>query len=480
MLTHLNSGAAVQSQYDVCVIGAGAAGITIAQKLRKNGLRVFLAEGGGETWEDESQAIYAGKVTGDEYFDLETARLRFFGGTTNHWGGMCRPLEEIDFKAKPDAPLTAWPISRADLDPYLDEARDVVEIPKFESDQPMAGSDDLRRVHFSFSEPVRFAEKYGPVFEQDSGIDVFLHANAQDLIFDEGRIQTVRFENFEGHSVNVRAKTYVLACGGIENSRLLLQWNRQYNNALGNVNGLVGRYFMEHLTQTIGEVLFCDDFSLPDDNPDVFLSLERFYVAPTQSFMQRNGTLNCRVRLDRSASMSCKAPNWFSRLLGREPDMPARLAWVRSSSEQEPVYENHVALSDEMDRFDNPRVDLHWSRSEKDRATFRTVALELGKYFADHTQARLRLNDWVLSEEHGFSCEGGGHCPGGYHHIGGTRMAETTQTGVVDRDAMVFGSGNLYCAGSSVFPSGGYCNPTFSIVQLSLRLADHLTRVVAP
>ena len=205
MLQFLTSETRPRPEYDVCVIGAGAAGISLAQKLRASGLSVFLAEGGAEEWEDASQAIYQGAVQGDEYFDLETARLRYFGGTTNHWGGMCRPLEELDFEAKAGYPLTAWPITRSDLDPFLDEARDIVEIPAFPDDSTMDDAEGLRRVHFVFSPPVRFGEKFRDQFASDAGIDVVLHANAQDAVIENQKIRSVRFENYQGDSVMVTA-----------------------------------------------------------------------------------------------------------------------------------------------------------------------------------------------------------------------------------------------------------------------------------
>ena len=461
-------------RYDVCIIGAGAAGMTMAWKLSTLGLSVFLAEGGGEELEDASQSLYQAEVEGDEYFDLEYARLRFFGGTTNHWGGMCRPLEAIDFKAKKGFPLTAWPIEKADLDPYQDTARAIVEIPAFPDDAPM-DSDDLRRVHFVFSGAVRLAEKYGPYFKEAEGVDVMLHANAQDIRFDGQGIRSMRFENFDGVSVDVEADAYVLACGGIENSRLLLHWNRAHNDQLGNRAGNVGRYWMEHPNHTIGEVLFCEELSFADDGVYMPFSRERLYVSPTQKFMEERGLLNARLRMDRYPEIQCTPPGWLSRILGREVEEPASLAWIRSAAEQEPVRSNRVALSDsEVDRFGIPRAVLHWKRSEQDKRTLIEPALALGRYFAEKTQVRMRLDDWALSEELEFSCDGGGHCPGSYHHMGGTRMAETPETGVTDRNAMVFGTNNLFCAGSSLFPSGGHCNPTFSILQLGLRLADHL------
>jgi choline dehydrogenase-like flavoprotein len=134
-------------------------------------------------------------------------------------------------------------------------------------------------------------------------------------------------------------------------------------------------------------------------------------------------------------------------------------------------------LDRETDRFGIPRPILKWRRSALDKKTFRSVALTLGAYFAGGNNARLKLHDWLLSERLVFNCDGEADCPGGYHHLGGTRMAATSNNGVVDADARVFGTKNLFVAGSSVFPSGGFCNPTLTIVQLALRLGEHLGAV---
>ncbi|MEM7169881.1 MAG: GMC oxidoreductase [Pseudomonadota bacterium] len=477
MFVHLTSSFSPRKSYDVCIVGTGPAGMTLALKLRAAGLSVFLAEGGEMEYSDDSQENYLGKVVGDPYFDLDVARLRYFGGTSNHWGGMCRPLEDRDFEGKKVSPITEWPIRKQDLDPFLPEAREVLEISENPPDTPFDADGNLRRVHFVFSPPVRFAEKYEEQIANDSGLDTCLNCNATAIDYRDGRIASVHFENYLGHSIDVSAKAFVLACGGIENSRLLLHWNRKLNKILGG-GDTVGRYWMEHPTQTVGGVVFCEGFQLPDDHVSTPYSRHRLYLAPSSDFIEKNNILNCRVRLDRLPGESCEAPSWIKSLLGLEPKRQVEMNWVRTSSEQEPVESNRVALGEEKDRFGIPRPVLHWRRSELDRKTFRSVALAIGKYFAGGQVGRLKLDDWVLSEELKFSCDGGGHCPGGYHHTGGTRMAHSSASGVVDPNCRVFGTKNLYVAGSSVFPSAGYCNPTMSIVQISLRLGDHLAAIL--
>lgn len=488
MITEFTGQFSPKPGYDVCVIGGGAAGITIAKKARALGLTVFLAEGGGIDFSAESQDCYQGTVIGDEYFSLDSARLRYFGGTTNHWGGMCRPLEPHDFQANAASPKSGWPIGHADLAPHLAEASDIVEISAVPSDRTLNTPETLRRIHFVFSPPVRFGTKFRQAFADDPDFDVCLNCNAVDLDFNGRALLGVTFRNFGGHTIQVQAKTYVLACGGIENSRLLLYWNSRLNNTLGNQRGNVGRYWMEHPTQTIGTLLTCGDAGFVDDDVALPMSRRRLYIAPSRSFMEAQGILNCGIHIYRMpqspfsstvSNASCHVPGWISQaLMSKAPDL-MNLHWVRASSEQEPVWDNHVALGQEKDAFGIPRPELHWRHSRLDKKTLRTVALETGAYFARANLGRMKLHDWLLADDAGFACEGGGHCPGGFHHMGGTRMARDESAGVVDANCRVFGTENLFVAGCSVFPSGGASNPTLTIVQLGLRLATHLRTVIA-
>ena len=110
--------AALDRAFDLCVIGAGPAGITLARQAAAAGLSVALMEAGGEDLTVESQEVYEGEVLGQDYFPLDIPRLRFLGGSSNHWGGWCRALDAIDFEPKSWNPMSGWPIRKADLDPY--------------------------------------------------------------------------------------------------------------------------------------------------------------------------------------------------------------------------------------------------------------------------------------------------------------------------------------------------------------------------
>ncbi len=197
--------------------------------------------------------------------------------------------------------------------------------------------------------------------------------------------------------------------------------------------------------------------------------------------MSEDKSLNCRMTLQSMdyqgtkrllADIACVAPDfalWASDLMGR--DLTCGLK-VQAAWEQEPLEANRIALSDEADRLGVPRAKLLWKKSIYDVQTAKAAVSRFGEYLAQSGNGRLRVAQWVLDE---------GPFPGndpksGNHHMGGTRMAATANDGIVDSNCKVFGQANLFIAGSSVFPSGGHANPTFTIVQLVSRLGDHLAK----
>jgi GMC oxidoreductase len=478
MLFELTSEFRPAGSYDVCIIGAGAAGIVVARRLARAGHSVLLAEGGGLEYSDQSQSIYRGDVIGDPYFELDTARLRYFGGTTNHWSGESRPLDARDFQPKPYVAFTTWPIARRDLDPYLDETLDILGIASIPDDVPLPGTTDLQQIFWAHAGGLSFGEKYSDEIRRSENISLLLNANLIGFDFHDSRVVAARFENYDRHGVTLDAKIFILACGGIENSRILLIENDKFNNALGNAAGLVGRYFTEHPHFTIGESFLYGDspFQRHEGDPAI-------YLTPTADFMERAEILNCRISLDHvqhregwqgfvQTAMCDVAPEMSAELLeaiGRRFICSGR---VRAIWEQEPRPENRIALSDEVDFFGHRRAQMIWRKSPMDKKTFTTMALRVGRYLAEADAGRLRLDDWVLAEHGEYPAR---DRIGGRHHMGGTRMAASPRDGVVDKDCRVFGTANLFIAGSSVFPNAGQSNPTLTIVQLALRLADFLS-----
>jgi choline dehydrogenase-like flavoprotein len=464
---------------DYCIIGSGPAGITCARELASKNRKVLLLEGGGRMWSQDSQSLYDGETIGDRYFDLQDARLRYFGGSSNHWTGWCRPLDAHDFEGKGPARIGRWPIRRSDLDPYLPRAMNILEIEPPAADIPLEGG-TLRKIDVSFSPPVRFAEKYQGEIAGSERIILCLNCNLTRMEVAGGAISSVTVRNYEGARADIKARTFILACGGIENSRLLLWCNVASGGALLKEQAdLAGRYWFEHHHAAIGDAIVETGFVARRTDPNAPSGESMTLLALTPEMIAETGILSCSLRLLPTTGgqakalvedVACVAPTWANWAVEALWDGKLCAHSLKATAEQEPRFDNRVALGEAVDRFGIPKLRLHWRRSELDLRTLREAAKALGFYLAVQDIGRVRLAPWVLGEApYPTDVE-----IAAYHHMGGTRMSDDPKAGVVDRNCRLFGMANLYVIGSSVFPSGGHGTPTLTITQLALRLADHL------
>ena len=458
-----------QDQFDVCIIGSGPAGITCALQLEENGKRVLILEGGDEEYTKQSQDIYSGTIDGDAYFPLADLRLRQFGGTSGHWSGWCRPLGAQDFETKGTNTDVAWPIKKHDLDPYLDKARDILELKRFDSDQ-LLGESNFAQIFYCYSK-VRFADKFGGALSKSPAVYLALRANLTEIETNGSAITGLQVADFSGARKRVRALDYILACGGIENSRVLLWSNQKSNGRLVKNSAMLGTHWMEHPEFNVGEAILSKKFIFKFDERGIV----RF--SPTPALIAKEDILNCVVEFYENsykaakriiADIACVAPTLGRRalkLLNKDLVCATR---VRVALEQEPRSVNRITLDEDRDQFGIPKTILHWRKSENDFKTVRVVAEKLAQHMAQKDIGRIKLKPWILGEADPTIVDTLG---GGAHHLGGTRMASTPGNGVVDADCRVFGQSNLFVAGSSVFPSGGFAGPTLTIVQLALRLS---------
>ncbi len=146
--------------------------------------------------------------------------------------------------------------------------------------------------------------------------------------------------------------------------------------------------------------------------------------------------------------------------------------------EQEPNPLSRVTLDTKSDNFGLKRTILNWQFVEKDALTCKKVSMIFAKRFAVSNLGRVKIDDWLLKKNVKFSDPDGKWTVGGWHLMGTTRMGTTPQDGVVDSNLKVFGINNLYVGGSSVFPTYGSANPTYTIVQMTLRLANYLNKSI--
>ncbi|HVZ13312.1 MAG TPA: GMC family oxidoreductase [Bauldia sp.] len=466
--------------FDVCIAGSGPAGITLARRLAAKGADVVLLEGGGLDENDQSQSLYQGSIVGRPYFPLDVCRLRYFGGTSNHWGGWSRPLDAHDFEANPANPMSGWPIAKSDLDPYAAETDATLDLPGLPSKAPdiFGGTlADYVPISFRFSPPTHFGDKYRGELTASTAITTAVNTNLVDVRLDPGDrfVNEALFKTYgRPDAFSVRARFYVLALGGIENARMLLNANGQRPQGIGNEYDLVGRYFMEHLTFPVGAMLL--------RQPEY----EMVIYSPSPELMAREQILNFGLRLTPIQIQAADDPNPVNPacadplsdliaadLAGTTIWCPGRGGNVFMAAEQALNRDSRVLLVADVDPFGLRRAALDWRLSDTDFRTLDTAIIGLAAEMAKSDIGRMKIDAWFL--RHSRTNPAGEHIEGGNHHMGTTRMSDDPKTGVVTRDGRLHSVENLYLAGSSVFASSGHANPTYTIVQLALRLGDHLT-----
>lgn len=242
---------------DVCIVGAGAAGITIARELIGSGLRVCLLEAGGLSLEDSDQGLSNAVNVGLPYSGLNL-RGRAFGGSTHYWAGMCAPLSQEDFEERAWLPYSGWPLTLSELTPYYRRAQETCEVGQLDynatslSDRgarpllPLRPS-RVESVVYQNSPPTRFGSRYYDELEESEEVTVYLHATLTKMTLDEegARVRLIEVTSDGGARHTVEAQQFCLAMGGVENARHLLAHTAVNPDGLGNQSGALG-LFIEH------------------------------------------------------------------------------------------------------------------------------------------------------------------------------------------------------------------------------------------
>lgn len=514
---------------EICIIGAGAAGITLAREFIDQPYQVCLLESGGLDFDEATQSLYTGENIGVPYFPLKESRARYLGGSTNLWGGWSRPLDDIDFEDRPWMPYSGWPITKAELVPYYERAHKACNLGPFEYDyeywEEALSQHQRRQLPFHGDKIVpyiwqiiqpthlRFGKAYRAEIEQARNINTYLHANVVEIETND-TAQTVtrlRVASLDDKRFWVRAKVFILAVGGIENPRLLLVSNKVQSNGLGNQYDLVGRFFMEHPYLISGKVRLSSPAALYTHNS--FKLGETFMgtgLGLSKALQEREQILNFSTRIlpiqeewveavNRLTfrNRQTKGHKAFPTIMeGRKyrskasimEDLgkvianldrvaaktyrklfkkQANLFDTHLISEQAPNPDSRVKLSTERDNLGLNRVQLDWRLSPIDKYTIQRSQQIIAEEFerSGVGQVQIELTDDDTSWQSVI---------GSYHHIGTTRMSTNPRLGVVNEHCQVHGISNLYMAGSSVFPTSGLSNPTLTIIALAIRLADHL------
>ncbi|MFL6723926.1 MAG: FAD-dependent oxidoreductase [Sphingomicrobium sp.] len=508
---------------DVAIIGSGAAGQAAARRLLTRGHSVALIESGGFDHDEASADFNRGDIVGQAYHPLEHSRLRFFGGTTAIWGGRCAEYDPIDFERRSWVPHSGWPIGAEDIRSHLAEARSLLGVEAVDSGRisrpPLfqrLSSEELAVRWWSFDPKFdRFTIDQARDLEQDPRCTLMVHATVREIVLADNKVSVERLDvrTPSGRTIDVRARHYLLAAGGIENPRILLASNSVISRGIGNAYDLVGRFFMEHPHARGGRIVGKADwrwlsaFAKRRVN-GVEVSPA---ITPAEALQRQEGLLNSAL------TIAVRQPEGGSHPLAKRaylhvrhrtaPTRIGRSMWKATKqmvrgytgltgpfhpwlmrrigggdlaivirAEQAPNPDSRIMLNGERDATGMPRVALDWRLSGLDVDSVAGLVASLARESHRLGLGMVEPAGWLANPDKRWVSDEliSAHPIGGFHHIGTTRMASDPRHGVTDGWGRVHGVPNLHIAGSSLFPTAGWANPTLTILALALRTADRI------
>jgi choline dehydrogenase-like flavoprotein len=520
---------------DVCIIGAGAAGITLAKALANSSLDVCLLESGGTTPEVEIQSLGLPQAWKGDYISLG-CRMRLFGGSTSHWAGWSLPFDPIDFATRDWVEHSGWPIELDELQPWYRLANDIIGLGEFayKAEQlssvakqipPMEMNSLLNMFWRIPTDATGFASFHRETLESAPNVRVITYATVTSLQAESGgrSVNSATIASLAGNTASINARYFVIAAGAIESARLLLVSNDVHKKGLGNEHDNVGRYFMMHPHATIGTAANVSPNYAPYlrrfDNDNAYVTTG---VGPTAAAQEQQRMLNCSVRfeagLDTSSGFYAAnqvvdelkllyngwkigvkdlelsddfTDNFWTAIKdidsviagynSQEDDSNDYKDWnggqvnLVAQSEQAPNRSSRVILGDERNALGMLQIIQDCRLLEIDRHTLQITAELIGRELGAAAAGRVQVADWVTTED--FEWPRG--LWGGCHQIGTTRMSTNPRDGVVDQNQRLHGVNNVFVASSGVFPTGGYANPTMTSIALTFRLAEHLKNLGA-
>jgi choline dehydrogenase-like flavoprotein len=504
---------------DVCIVGAGAAGIVLAAQFMRVGKRVLLLESGGRKEDEAFQHLNSSERVGQPLKSVHAGRFRALGGTTIRWGGQIQEMQDQDFQPRAGIPGSGWPIAKSALSPYYERALEAEGLlPVLLTDEEVwrearsaapKFSEDLVPYFTRWCPEPNFARLYRDTLAP-TNICVVLHATVCGLVMNEAAdaVLGVRCRNLAGSEHTFHAPTYVLSLGMIETIQLLLQ-PLEKGQAPWQKNEWVGRHVQSHIDYNSAKLVNVDRQRMEQEFPNVYLKGRKYQpklrvrderrqedetlnIAGAISFISL-GSVEQDVRQMKSAARNLLRGNWSA--IGVRDTVPAlrrlplllQLAyrfyvshraywpkdvnyWLRVHCEQEPLSTSRITLSSERDAMGMFRSRIDWQVSPLEWRTIRRFTQMAQRALETAGLATLEPEP-ELAQEDGYR-----HVTfdDSYHWMGGTRMAASAADGVVDTDLKLFGVRNAYVCSASVYPTSGFANPVHTMLALAIRLADHL------
>jgi len=495
---------------DICIVGAGAAGIVLAVDLARRGKSVLLLEGGGSEIEESSQDPYLSELSGLPHRGIHTGRFRAKGGTTTKWGGQILELDTLDFEQRPGIDGSGWSFPKSELTPFYERALEFEGLAKVtrqdeevwrEIGEASPKLPDLEPYFSRWCPEPNFARLHRKSIEEHSGISLWLHANATEPVLEGEVMRGVRCRTLTGKEATFHASQFIFCLGGIESSRFFLQ--PRATGLPWNSSGLLGKHFQDHVDCNAATVepIHTGRFHRMFDNvftrgfkyhPKLRLAVSEqaahgtLNVASTMAFVSdtdetltelkttAKSFLRGRVREIGAAEVGFAARHlplivrqgFRYKVQHRAYNPPDARIFLRVHCEQEPMSRSSVTLADTRDALGLRRTRLDWKISEKELASIREYVRIATKSLA--SVAHVHPHEDLSSDK--FLA----HCDDSNHHMGGMRMSDSPAKGVVDSNLRLHGTSNAYICSSAVFPTSGFSNPTHTLLALAVRLAQHL------
>ena len=536
----ISKGSELKSKF--CLIGSGIIGSIMAQELSEKFNDIIILESGNLEFDSSCQELYDIKNVGYPQRDNFLNRLRYFGGTSNIWGGRMMPLTKIDFKKRDWVSNSGWPIDYDEVFSYYGRAQKRLNLPESFNLNPESWKRYCTEEELSFfnsktllpmismwgKKPISFGKdsKFYNDILKDNRVSVLLNANASKINLDDSHniVKNILVKTIKGNNFSVHAEQFIICAGGIENARLLLSSNHQIKKGLGNDNGLVGRYFMDHPRSLHGRIELKNAFGSKLMPGMLFKDFKvQMGVALNEDTQKKYGLLNNHIHLEvEKSNLEREFYDYFAQIYKKYflikkrnkskihksdfsvPDLiyqytpleslphsiyrlysffdkKLSLPRIRKNHvilnfcEQEPNYSSRVYLINEKDQLGMKKIALDWKISNSTIETLNFLQNKLKEHFKNNDFGKFYdyVPNWdetsvskvpKIKDKLAFTDAS--------HHIGTTRMSINKKEGVVDKNCKVYGLNNLYVSGSSVFPTSGYANPTLTSVSLCIRLSD--------
>ena len=513
---------------DLCIIGSGAAGLSIASEFLDSNITIAIIESGDRTYSESAQAF--NEVKCSELGVGPRARIRQFGGSTTAWAGKWIPLSPFDLTAKPWIRNSGWPIKYDQLVQYYERASKLHNGPEFkacseQSTEDFSLGEKSKQTNF-ISIPVHwlkvgdldFSLTIGRLIQRSKNITVYFSATITNIHLAKSLdfVDYIEASCQTGAQFKIKARQVILAGGGIENARLLLASNAQFKDGIGNKYGNVGRYYMDHPKEFLASVKLAEGKRFPDclglsndggatHRVDIGVRLRDNIVESKQTVnsyllwhpqAEQAPSASLRKLFSNLMILKTRPTQWktyidlirnvltlekknffqvvFYRLslrLGLKSHTPRNYK-IEYHIEQIPSANNRVYLSDQHDIHGQPLAALDWTLSDIETQSIKRLHSMLADQLEETQTGTLTWDSGSPPDFDNLNIDDSSH------HMGTTRMGNDEATSVVNSDCKVHGIRNLYVVGSSVFPTSGFANPTFTIVALAIRLADKLKKVL--